>query len=106
MVAGRTDQEYNVLKNRKGAFREDRYHATAVESNRYLRQCITYIDINMVRAGVVRYPTQSALLVLAGGQIYKTTDWRIIWFNPFIIEPEGDNHPKDNGVGVKFPASD
>jgi putative transposase len=58
LVAGRTGQEYNVRKNRKGAFWEDRYHATAVESNRYLRQCITYIDMNMVRAGVVEHPEQ------------------------------------------------
>ena len=58
LVAGRTGQEYNVRKNRRGAFWEDRYHATAVESNRYLRQCITYIDMNMVRAGVVTHPQQ------------------------------------------------
>ena len=58
LVAGRTGQEYNVRKNRTGAFWDDRYHATAVESNRYLRQCITYIDLNMVRAGVVEHPRQ------------------------------------------------
>jgi len=29
-----------------------------VEKNRYLRKCITYIDLNMVRAGVVEHPTQ------------------------------------------------
>jgi putative transposase len=58
LVAGRTGQQYNSRKNRKGAFWEDRYHATAVENNRYLRQCITYIDMNMVRAGVVEHPTQ------------------------------------------------
>jgi putative transposase len=58
LVAGRTGQEYNVRKNRKGAFWEDRYHATAVEKSRYLRKCITYIDLNMVRAGVVEHPGQ------------------------------------------------
>ena len=58
LTAGRTGQEYNIRKNRKGAFWEDRYHATAVENNRYLRQCITYIDMNMVRAGVVEHPRQ------------------------------------------------
>jgi putative transposase len=58
LVAGRTGQEYNVRKNRKGAFWQDRYHATAVESSRHLRQCITYIDMNMVRAGVVERPAQ------------------------------------------------
>ncbi|MBW2217218.1 MAG: hypothetical protein JRF34_08500 [Deltaproteobacteria bacterium] len=29
-----------------------------MEKNRYLRQCITYIDLNMVRAGVVEHPSQ------------------------------------------------
>jgi putative transposase len=58
LVAGRTGQEYNVRKKRKGAFWEDRYHATAVEKSRYLRKCITYIDMNMVRAGVVEHPMQ------------------------------------------------
>ena len=58
LIAGRTGQEYNVRKNRKGAFWEDRYHATAVEKSRYLRKCITYIDLNMVCAGAVEHPTQ------------------------------------------------
>ncbi len=58
LVAGRTGQEYNLRKNRKGAFWQDRYHATAVESNRHLQQCITYIDMNMVRAGVAAHPAQ------------------------------------------------
>jgi hypothetical protein len=35
LAAGRTGHEYDVRKNRKGAFWEDRYHATAVEKNRY-----------------------------------------------------------------------
>ncbi len=56
LVAGRTGQEYNTRKNRNGAFWQDRYHATAVESNRHLRQDIAYIDMNMVRAGVVDHP--------------------------------------------------
>ena len=32
LIAGREGQEFNQRKNRKGAFWEDRYHATAVES--------------------------------------------------------------------------
>ena len=58
LIAGRVAQEYNIRKKRKGAFWEDRYHATAVENNRYLRQCMTYIDMNMVRAGVVEHPKE------------------------------------------------
>ncbi len=58
LVAGRTAQEFNQRKERKGAFWEDRYHATAVETNHHLISCLTYIDLNMVRAGVVAHPAQ------------------------------------------------
>ena len=58
LTAGRTGQEYNIRKKRKGAFWEDRYHATAVETNQHLIRCIVYIDLNMVRAGVVDHPSE------------------------------------------------
>ena len=58
LIAGRTGQEFNQRKNRKGAYWEDRYHATAVETDRHLIQCLLYIDLNMVRAGVVRHPSE------------------------------------------------
>ena len=54
--AGRTAQEYNQRKKRKGAFWEDRYHAVAVETDSHLVRCLVYIDLNMVRAGVVKHP--------------------------------------------------
>lgn len=56
LIAGRTAQEYNNRKQRKGAFWEDRYHATAVEAGEHLARCLVYIDLNMVRAGVVDHP--------------------------------------------------
>jgi putative transposase len=56
LAQGRIAQEYNERKERKGAFWQDRYHATAVESGRHLRNCFTYIDLNMVRAGRVSHP--------------------------------------------------
>ncbi|RJQ78550.1 MAG: transposase [Desulfobacteraceae bacterium] len=58
LIAGRTGQEFNQRKGRKGAFWEDRYHATAVEDGDHLSQCIVYIDLNMVRAGVVSHPSE------------------------------------------------
>jgi len=58
LIAGRTGQEYNKRKKRKGAFWEDRYHATVVESGSHLAQCMVYIDLNMVRAGVVTHPSE------------------------------------------------
>ena len=58
LAAGRTGQEYNQRKNRKGAYWEDRYHATAFESGEHLARCMVYIDTNMVRAGVVSHPSK------------------------------------------------
>ncbi len=57
LIAGRTAREYNKRKRRKGAFREDRYHATAVASDAHLFKGLTYIDLNKVRAGVIKHPS-------------------------------------------------
>ena len=51
LIAGRTAQEYNRRRATKGAFWEDRYHATAIEIDAHLHRCVVYIDLNMVRAG-------------------------------------------------------
>ena len=56
LTAGRIAQEYNQRKKRKGAYWEDRYHATLIDTGSYLNQCMVYIDMNMVRAGVVQHP--------------------------------------------------
>ncbi len=58
MVAGRTAQEYNIRKKRKGAFWEDRYHATVIESKQHLLRCLLYVDLNMVRNGMVSHPSE------------------------------------------------
>jgi putative transposase len=58
LIAGRTGQEFNQRKGRNGAFWEDRYHATAIESGDHFFRCCAYIDLNMVRAGVVDHPSQ------------------------------------------------
>ena len=56
LIAGRTGQDYNQRKGRHGAFWEDRYHATAISVDEHLHRCLVYIDLNMVRAGVVKHP--------------------------------------------------
>lgn len=76
LIAGRTAQEFNQRKARKGAFWEDRYHATAIERNEHLIRCLVYIDLNMVRAGVVKHPS----------------DWEMSGFN------EIQNPPSRYGV--------
>jgi putative transposase len=56
LIAGCVGRAYNRRKRRPGAFWEDCYHATAVDSDEHLARCVTYIDLNMVRAGVVSHP--------------------------------------------------
>jgi putative transposase len=58
LIEGCTAQPFNRRKGRGGAFWEDRYHATAVETGAHLARCLVYIDLNMVRAGVVAHPEQ------------------------------------------------
>ncbi len=49
LLAGRTGQEYNLRKKRQGAF---------IESEQHLLRCLAYIDLNMVRNGVVTHPLE------------------------------------------------
>ena len=37
-----------------------RYHATDVDMDRYLAHCMVYVDLNMVRAGVVSHKSLTA----------------------------------------------
>lgn len=48
------------LSSESAAFWEDRYHATAVESGEHPMRCVSYIDLSMVRAGVVQHPSEWA----------------------------------------------
>lgn len=43
LIAGRTGQEFNQRKSRKAAYWEDRYQATAVETDWHLIHCLVYI---------------------------------------------------------------
>jgi putative transposase len=57
-VQGQHAQAYNRRHNRHGAFWEDRFHATMVQDGPHLWRCLTYIDLNMVRAGAVGHPSK------------------------------------------------
>ncbi len=72
LISGRTAQQYNQRKSRKGAFWEGRYFATAVSGDHHFVQCLVYVDLNMVRAGVVDHPSQ----------------WKISGFNEIQSPPQ------------------
>ncbi len=60
LVHGCAAQQFIRRKNRSGAFWADRFHITLVESGEYLWRCLLYIELNMVRAGVVPHPADWA----------------------------------------------
>jgi putative transposase len=55
-VQGEFGQAYNFRNERSGAFWSDRFHCTLVDQGTHLLNCLKYIDLNMVRAGVVQHP--------------------------------------------------
>lgn len=55
-LEGEFASSYNRRKRRRGAFWSERYHATLIENGSYFWNCMRYIDLNMVRAGVVYHP--------------------------------------------------
>jgi putative transposase len=55
-LAGESARAYNRRKDRMNAYWGDNYHATAVEEGPYLWSCLVYIELNMVRCGVVKHP--------------------------------------------------
>jgi len=57
-LEGKFAEYYNGRKRRSGAFWEDRFHCTMIEDGAHLFSCMVYIDLNMVRAGVVKHPEE------------------------------------------------
>src|SRR2546428_1465588 len=57
-VAGEFARAYNRRKSRTNAFWGDNFHATLVGDGQYLWACLRYIELNMVRCGVVTHPSQ------------------------------------------------
>jgi len=72
LLSGTAGQAYNTRKNRKGAFWEDRFYTTAIESGVHLLRCMAYIEMNMVRAGAVKHPK----------------DWEFCGYNEILNPPK------------------
>lgn len=56
LASGSTAKQYNLRKARTGSMWEKPYHCTIVEGGTHLLNCLCYVDLNMVRAGVVSRP--------------------------------------------------
>jgi len=53
-------QYFNYRYQRTGTLWEGRYRATIVEAETYLFECMRYIELNPVRAGMVGHPSEHA----------------------------------------------
>jgi len=59
-LQGVAAQDANRRKKREGCFWRGRFHPTLVQTGRHLSRCLFYLDMNMVRAGVVDHPSDWA----------------------------------------------
>jgi len=58
LAAGSTAKQFNLRKERTGAMWQHPYQCTIIEDGRHLLNCLCYVDLNMVRAGVVSHPSE------------------------------------------------
>ncbi len=59
-LEGEFAEYYNLRKHRGGSFWGERFHGTMIDGGDHLWNCLRYIDLNMVRAGVVCHPSEWA----------------------------------------------
>ncbi len=58
LAAGATAKQYNTRRGHLGSVWEHPYQCTLIETGDHLFECLVYVDLNMVRAGVVAHPRQ------------------------------------------------
>lgn len=102
-VHGEMGQHYNLARSREGSFWSNRFHATRVESGIHLERCLFYIDMNMVRAGVVNHPAKwehgSAYELASPRQRYRVVDrWRLA---ECLRLPSWDAYAEWYGAGMR-----
>lgn len=58
LVAGSFAQQLNRRKGHDGSVWEHPYQCTIIQDGKHLLECLRYVSLNMVRAGVVEHPSQ------------------------------------------------
>jgi putative transposase len=57
-LQGAVAQDFNRRTTREGSFWRGRFQPTLVQSGEHLGRCLIYLDLNMVRAGMVLHPSE------------------------------------------------
>jgi len=55
-LSGRMAQDHNRRKGKRGAFWDGPFRPTLVQDGSHFGRCLFYLDLNMIRAGVVNHP--------------------------------------------------
>jgi len=88
---------YNRRKNPSNAFWGDNFHATLVEDGRYLWRCLCYIELNMVRCGVVAPPRiRPLILSRRETEIVESADGKV-WAVQEAPVPYGQERDTEDG---------
>jgi len=58
LPSGAVAHHLNRRKRHEGSVWEHPYQCTIIQDGRHLLNCLRYVDLNMVRAGVVKHPEQ------------------------------------------------
>jgi len=58
LAAGTVAQMRNLRKGHEGSVWEHPYQCTRIQDGQHLLNCLRYVDLNMVRAGRVRHPSE------------------------------------------------
>ncbi|WP_027186385.1 transposase [Desulfovibrio inopinatus] len=119
-------RSYNRRHNRRGYLWGDRYKSVIVEDGRTLINCLAYIDLNPVRAGIVKHPEKYRWCSLgyhlqSGNQDnflsldFGLNDWdiapktstreRLRLYRQFLAET-GTLAPSPNGPRMTIPSRD
>ena len=83
-LQGTFARDYNLRKEREGSFWRGRFHPTLVQTGSHLSRCLFYLDMNMVRAGVVDHPFEwefgGARELCGARRRYRIVDQeRLLW---------------------------
>lgn len=74
-LAGRQTRHVNCLEGRSGTLWGGRYKSSPIQSEQYFLSCCRYVELNPVRAGMVRTPNQYRWSSFPSKLINKDNGW-------------------------------
>ncbi len=83
-VAGSQTRYFNNKFNRSGSLWEGRFRSTPIDNDRYLIACCRYVELNPVRAGIIKDPIEYQWSSYRSKIGLNTADW--LDLDPFYLD--------------------